>query len=575
MEYRTHYENWLLSPSLSNEERGELSGLTDEKEIESRFFSPLTFGTAGLRGIMGTGLNRLNRHTVSQATQGLAAVIVACGPEAARRGVAIAYDCRTHSDEFARNAACVLAANGINVLLFDDMRPTPELSFVIRHENCIAGINITASHNPKEYNGYKAYWEDGAQLDDDMAARVQSAIAAADIFTGVRTIPFYEAVSLGRIRIIGEQTDEAFLDAVLSSSINPEYFLDAADDFKLVYTPFHGAGRKLIPEAFSRLGLKNVLCVAEQMIPDGSFPTVKSPNPEEKAGFALAVDLARKNNVDLIIGTDPDGDRVGIMLRSRSGDYSTLSGNQIGALLVDYIIRARREKGTLPPKPAIVKSIVTTFMADKIAAQNDVACYDSFTGFRFIAEKIREIEETEGRSNIFAFEESYGYLTGDYVRDKDAVTASVLIAEMALHYHKTGMTLYDAMDALYKKYGFFSEYTLSLVMPGLDGLQKMKALMSALRSDPPACISDTAVSALRDYQDGTRRLLQGGPALKLGLSGSNVLYFELADGTAFIVRPSGTEPKIKIYILASGETSEDCALKIRKYSDCASAFVGQ
>lgn len=575
MAYREEYERWLHAEALSDDERAELSAISgDEKEIEDRFFAPLSFGTAGLRGVLGVGLHRMNIHTVRQATQGMATLICGMGKEARARGVAICMDCRIGSEQFAREAACVLAGNGIRVFLFDALRPTPELSFAIRAIGCIAGINITASHNPKEYNGYKAYWEDGAQLPPAQAEVVAQAIAQTDIFCGITRMDFDRAVKKGKITIIGEEVDESFLFHVMEMAINRDVVARVADHFSVVYTPFHGTGYRLVPEALRRLGLKHIYCVPEQMVIDGTFPTVKSPNPENREGFAHAIALAKEKNVDLIIGTDPDADRVGVVVRAGQGEYVTISGNQMGVLLLDYIIAARRLTGTMPEKPCALKTIVTTEMARRVCEQNGVAMFDTFTGFKFLAEKIGQLQ-AEGYQYLLAYEESYGYLVGDYCRDKDAVTASMLIAEMAAFYAEKGMTLYDALQALFEKYGHFAEHTINLVMPGLDGLSRMAALMDALRNSPPRTLAGAAVTAVRDYQDGTRKNLQDSSIETMELSGSNVLYFECEDGTRFIVRPSGTEPKIKIYLLARGADAEECMRKISAYTEAAHALCAE
>ena len=566
MNYKEEYQRWLDSPALTEEEWKELDAISgDEKEIESRFFAPLEFGTAGLRGTMKVGLHHMNVHVIRHATQAFANVIVAEGEEAMRKGVAIDHDCRLNGRDFAVEAACVMAANGIHVRLFDALRPTPELSFAVIHYGCTAGINVTASHNPKEYNGYKVYWSDGAQLPPRHADAVAKQMSEIDIFTGFKTCSFDEAVADGRIEIMGEETDEAFLGEVMKMAIDKKTVAEVADDFRVVFTPFHGCGYKLVPEALRRLGLKHIYPVEEQMVIDGSFPTVESPNPENPEGFYLAVDLAKKVGSDLIIGTDPDADRIGTMVRSGE-DYVTISGNQMGVLLLDYIINARRETGTLPENAGTVSSIVSTAMARAVAEANGIHFEDTFTGFKFMAERVAAWEAAGSYQYIFAFEESYGYMCGDYVRDKDAVTASLLVAEMAAHYFKKGMTLLDAMESLYEKYGFFREKTLNLVMPGLDGLQKMKALMASLRGEPPKEIGGTDVARLRDYLDGSIYVSGVGKVGKTPFEGSNVLYFELADGSSFIVRPSGTEPKIKVYVLCRGESREQCDERVARYA---------
>ena len=570
--YKEEYQRWLDSPALSEKEWNELNTIADdEKEIENRFFAPLEFGTAGLRGTMKLGLHNMNVHIIRHATQAFANVIMAEGQEAMIRGIVIARDCRLNGSEFAREAACVMAANGIHVRIFEDLRPTPELSFAVLHYGAAAGLNITASHNPKEYNGYKVYWSDGAQLPPQKAAAIAQQMEAIDIFTGFKTCDFDEAVRAGKIEILGRETDEAFLEQVLAQAIDKEAVAAVADDFRIVYTPFHGCGYRLVPEALKRLGIRHLYPVPEQMVIDGSFPTVASPNPENPEGFYLAIDLAKKVGSDLIIGTDPDADRIGTMVRC-GDEYVPITGNQLGVLLLDYVISAKNAAGTLPENAGAVSSIVSTGMARTIAERNGVHFEETFTGFKFMAERVASWEAAGSYKYIFAFEESYGYMMGDYVRDKDAVTASMMVAEMAAHYHRMGMTLMDAMNALYEKYGWYQEKTLNLVMPGLDGLQKMKALMSSLRSDPPTEIGGQEVVRLRDYQDGSIFVAGLGKVDKTPFAGSNVLYFELADGSSFIVRPSGTEPKIKVYLLVRGSSSGDCEQRIAKYIEYAEAL---
>ena len=563
--YKDEYMHWLNSPALSEEEWEELDSIKDdEKEIESRFFAPLEFGTAGLRGTMKLGLHHMNVHVIRHATQAFANVIAAEGEGAKQKGIVIAHDCRLNGTEFAKEAACVMAANGIHVRLFDALRPTPELSFAVRYYGTTAGLNITASHNPKEYNGYKVYWSDGAQLPPQKADAIAKQMQAIDVFNGFETCGFDEAVASGMIEIIGSETDEAYLERVLAQAIDKNVVREVADDFRIVYTPFHGCGYKMVPEALKRLGIKHLYPVPEQMVIDGSFPTVISPNPENPEGFYLAVDLAKKVGSDLIIGTDPDSDRIGTMVRS-GDDYVTITGNQLGVLLIDYIIRARKATGTMPENPGVLSSIVSTSMARAVCEANGVHFEDTFTGFKFMAERIAEWEAAKSYNYIFAFEESYGYMMGDFVRDKDAVTASMMVAEMAAFYHKQGMTLMDAIMALYEKYGWFKEKTLNLVMPGLDGLQKMKDLMAELRANPPKEIGGQEVIRTRDYADGSIYVAELGKVGTTPFFGSNVLYFELADGSSFIVRPSGTEPKIKIYLLVRGDSAEQCAERIEKY----------
>ena len=570
--YKDEYQLWLDSPALSEAEWAELNAIADdEKEIESRFFAPLEFGTAGLRGTMKLGLHQMNVHVIRHATQAFANVIKAEGAEAMSKGIVICFDCRNNSELFAREAACVMAANGIHVRIFDALRPTPELSFAVRYYGTTAGLNITASHNPKEYNGYKVYWSDGAQLPPQHAAAIADQMSRLDIFNDFVSCDFDEAVSDGRIELIGAETDEAYLEKVLEQAINKAVVQKVADRLKIVYTPFHGAGYKLVPEALHRLGITQLYPVKEQMVLDGNFPTVESPNPENPEGFYLAIDLAKQVGSDLIIGTDPDSDRIGVMVRDGEG-YTTITGNQLGVLLLDYVITARKAAGTLPANAGAVKSIVTTEMAKAVAEANGVHFEDTFTGFKFMAERIAEWEKAGSYEYIFAYEESYGYMMGDYVRDKDAVTASMMVAEMAAYYFDKGMNLKQAMESLYEKYGRYAEKTLNLVMPGLDGLAKMKNLMAQLRSDPPKEIAGTEVFRLRDYSDGSITVPELGVMGETPIKGSNVLYFELADGTSFIVRPSGTEPKIKVYILCKGADKAECDAKLKKYSEYAESL---
>ena len=566
MDFMKEYEKWLASPALSAEEHAELEAIrNDPKEIEGRFYGPLEFGTAGLRGTMCTGLHNMNIHVIRWATQGFCKVIAEGGEESKQRGVAIANDCRNHSLEFARAAAEVCAANGIHVRIFDALRPTPELSFTVREYHCQAGINVTASHNPKEYNGYKVYWEDGAQLPPHHADAIAEELSKIDIFDGVKTMPYDEGVKAGLIEVIGDETDRKFMANVTAQILDKEAVEKVADTFKLVYTPFHGCGYKLVPEALKTLGIKHLLCEPKQMVIDGDFPTVVSPNPENPEGFYLAVDLAKANDIDFILGTDPDSDRVGIMVRDHSGEFRPVTGNQTGVLLLDYLIGAMRRTGKMPEKPVALKTIVTTEMARKVAEVNGLQCYDTFTGFKFLAEKKDKLENSGEGKVIFSYEESYGYMLGDYVRDKDAVTASMMLTEMAAWYAGQGLTLFDALEKLYEKYGYYAEKTHNLVMPGLDGLKDMAALMKSLRETPPAEISGVKVAQFKDYKDGSVTDLVTGGKSTMELSGSNVLRFEMADGTSVIVRPSGTEPKIKVYILAQGKDAADAAANVEKY----------
>ena len=575
MDYKQTYQHWLQSPALSEAEKAELAAISgDDKEIESRFFSQLEFGTAGLRGTMGVGLYRMNVHVIRHATQAFAQVILEEGPEAVKRGVSVCFDCRNNSDIFAREAACVMAGNGIPVRLFEALRPTPELSFSVREYGCIAGINVTASHNPKEYNGYKVYWEDGAQLPPKHADEVAKKMKELDVFDSIKIADYDKAVADGLITLMGAETDEKFLSNVMAQVTDKAVVEKVADSFKMVYTPFHGTGYKLIPEALKRMGMKHVICVPEQMVIDGDFPTVASPNPENPEGFALAVEIAKREGADFILGSDPDADRVGIMVRTGDGEFKVISGNQTGVLLIDYLIGAWKRAGKMPANGTFLKSLVTTEMARKVAETNGIACYDTFTGFKFLAQKKDQLEASGEGTVIMAYEESYGYMLGDFVRDKDAVTASLMLTEMAAWYYDQGMTLYDALQALFVKYGWYGERTLNLVMPGLDGLKKMAQLMADLRANPPVEIAGVAVKEQKDYKDGSVVCVECGKKSTMELAGSNVLRYEMVDGTSLIVRPSGTEPKVKVYILTLGTDAADRDERIARYSEWAESLKG-
>ena len=553
--YMEEYNYWLASDAVDSKTKEELQSLAgNEAEIEGRFKAMLTFGTAGLRGTMKAGIANMNVYTVRYATQGLANLIIAKGgqiggdsPEG--NGVAIAFDSRNNSGLFAKEAASVLAANGIKSYLFDALRPTPELSFAVRETGSIAGINITASHNPKEYNGYKAYWADGAQLGPEHADVVSAEIAKIDIFKDVRTMDFDKALEEGLIEMLGAEMDEVYLENVMSTSITRKYIDQVAKEMKIVFTPFHGAGYKLVPEILRRQGYGAIIPVEEQMVPDGNFPTVKSPNPENTEGFALAIEYAKKNGAELVIGVDPDSDRCGAVVKS-GDEYKVLSGNQIACLMLDYIITARREEGTMPENPFACKSIVSTVMANKICEMNDVKMFEVLTGFKFIGEKIKQYHETGEYSFIFGFEESIGFLGGTYARDKDAVFAAMMMAEVGCYYKAKGMSVYEGLQELYKKYGYYIEKTDSTVFGGYDAKEKMDAVMAGIRADQPSDIG-LAIKGIKDYQAGVP-----------GFTKSNVLFYDLDDGCAVAIRPSGTEPKIKTYVMAQGSSSEKAAANL-------------
>lgn len=555
MDFLKKYEEWKNFSQLDANLKKQLIEIENDKgEIEDRFHKSLEFGTAGLRGILGAGTNRMNIYTVCQATQGLAEYIKKTGE--AHRGVVIAYDSRHFSKEFALESAKVLCANGIKTYLFESLRPTPELSFSVRHLNCISGIVITASHNPAKYNGYKVYGEDGAQMAPDAANAVTKEIASIDMLRGVKKMEEADAISKGLLKYIGEDVDKAYLDCVFERRVNPEAILKAADDFSVVYTPFHGSGNMLVQRILRMCGLKNLIVVKEQEMPDGDFPTVKSPNPEEKEGFTIAIELAKKNNTDLIIGTDPDSDRVGIVVRNSDGEYVTLSGNQVGALLTDYILSQHKEKGTMPKNPVVIKSVVTTEMIRAIAAYYNVEMMEVLTGFKFIGEKIKEFEQTNSHSYVFGFEESYGYLSGTYARDKDAVVASMLIVEMAAWYKEQNMTLFDAMESLYNKYGYYIEKVVSIVEEGVEGPARIAAMINNIRENCPKTLGGLSVDAVRDYSTGIIKYTDGSTG-NTNQPKNNMLYLELGGGSGWVtVRPSGTEPKLKLYFGYSHEDKE-------------------
>lgn len=562
--YMENYYRWLNSPALSDDDKNELLAIRDdEDEIKLRFSSFLSFGTAGLRGTMGVGMNAMNIYTVAHATQGLASLIIKEGRS--DDGVVIAYDSRNNSELFARVAAEVLAASNIKVYIFDALRPTPELSFALRELGCVAGINITASHNPSQYNGYKAYWEDGAQLPPEHADTVSAEIQKVDIFDGVKRLSFDKGVSDGIITVIGAEIDEKYLSKVMEQAVNPDAVRRVSDKLKIVYTPLHGAGHKLVPEVLRRIGLKHLYKVDEQCVIDGNFPTVEKPNPEYAAAFKLGLELANKVGSDIVIATDPDADRVGVMTRTPDGGFTTITGNQMGALLLDYIITAYEQTNTMPPLPYAVKTIVTTELASKICESHGVEIFNVLTGFKFIGEVIKNHERSGQGSYIFGFEESYGYLKGTYARDKDAVVASMLICEMTAYYADRGMTLSDALSELYERYGYYYETNSEIYIEGVDGPSKISAIMDGLRTDAPSEIGGSAVAVFGDYKAEEFIDMATGKHSPTGLPRSNVLYFKLENGDVIIVRPSGTEPKIKFYFLVLAADNSDATAKIGKY----------
>ena len=554
------YKSWLAAPWLDEASKKELADLTDEKEIEDRFYREMEFGTAGMRGVLAAGLNRMNVYTVRRATQGLADYICACGEEAKKRGVAIAYDSRRNSELFARETACVLCAAGVKVYLYESLRPVPQLSFALRYLHCISGVVITASHNPAQYNGYKVYWEDGGQIPPDHVREVVAYIDKITDFGAIRTMDFEQAKRDGILNIIGKEVDDEYIKRMESLCTNPELLRSEGKTMKVVYTPLHGTGNKPVRRVLSELGVENVYVVPEQELPDPDFSTVRSPNPEDHDAFTLAIALAEKVGADIVLGTDPDCDRIGVLVKN-DGEYTVLTGNQTACLLLNYILTQKKNNGTLPENGAVVKTIVSTDLAKTICKAFGVTVIDVLTGFKFIAEQMEHFEETGEHTFLFGFEESYGCLAGTFVRDKDAVIASMLAVEVAAWYRSRGMTLYDGMQELYRTYGYSYERTTSFAMPGKDGMEKMAHTMAAMRENTPWQLGDEKVAAVRDYQTSVRTAANGATE-PLKLVKSNVLFFEIEDGSWAVVRPSGTEPKIKVYFSAQGKSMEEAEAKV-------------
>ncbi len=561
MDYLNEYNRWLSSDKISDECKKELKEYDEEKK-KLYFHGYLSFGTAGLRGIMAAGTNAMNVYTVAHATQGLSALINAEGR--GNDGVVIAYDSRHNSELYAKTAAEVLCGNGIKTYLFDSLRPTPVLSFAVRYLKCVAGINITASHNPKQYNGYKAYWEDGAQLSPALADKVSEYMSRVDIIDGIKKTPLDEVHNRGILKYINKDADEPYMDAVIAQLVDKNSIAHASE-LGIVYSPLNGAGYKMVPEILSRIGIKNLRIVPEQAEPDGEFPTTPYPNPEFKQVFEPGIKIADEIGSDLIIATDPDADRMGIAVRNGDGQFVTLTGNQQGALLTEYIINALIRTGKYPKHPYIIKSFVSTELAAKIARENGCDCYDVFTGFKYIGEKMNEKEDDKTDTHfLLGFEESCGYLRGTYARDKDALVASMLICEAAAYYSLQGKTLYDAMQDIYEKYGFYREATDSVYMEGLDGLDKMAALMQRLREDPPKEFEGVKITSYIDYKVPVLYDLEKGTETKLDGGTTNTLYYKLGDDVV-VIRPSGTEPKIKFYYMVSEKTAEEADKKLEKF----------
>lgn len=553
---------WVLSHNVDEKTKAQaILMMNDEEQLQACFGSSLSFGTAGLRGIMGPGTNRMNINTVCRATKGIGDYIVSLGREYMARGVVIAHDSRNNGVAFTEATALTLAAMGIKVYVFDELRPTPELSFAVRELNTIMGINITASHNPKEYNGYKVYYEDGAQIAGELADLLQRNIAAVDPLT-VERMNKEEAIKAGLYVTVGKDFDEKYLASVMAEQLDMSDLSEEAKALTVVYTPFHGTGYRLVPMMMRRLGI-NVATVEEQMIPDGEFPTLKSPNPEEKAGFALGIEKAKTVGADLIIATDPDADRVGVGCLNAAGEITLLTGNQIGVLLIDFIARRLRETGKMPPNPAVVTSIVSTRMAAAVCEKLGLKLFECLTGFKYIGEHIAEFEKSGKYDFMLGFEESYGYLKGTYARDKDAVVASMLIAQMAMYYKDKKMTLPMALQEMYRTYGYYTEKIVSLTIGGVDPKANMDRMMASLRENSPEKVGYNKVLRVGDFMAGTWK--EGEVLTPTDLPKSDVLYFVMEDGVSVVVRPSGTEPKVKLYLLSSGNSLADCESKIAFY----------
>ena len=573
MVYREKYNEWISSSTISEEVKEELRAIKDEKEIEDRFYKELEFGTGGLRGIIGAGTNRMNVYTVGKATQGFADFIN--DTYKGEKAIAIAYDSRNMSKEFAKAAALTLCANDIKVYLYEGLRPTPMLSFAVRHLKCKAGIVITASHNPKEYNGYKAYGEDGCQLTDEPAKEVIGYVNRVEDYSKIKTMSEEEALEKGLLVYIGENVDKAYIESLKSLTIREELVKDHAKDLKIVYTPIHGSGNVPVRRVLSELGYENVLVVKEQELPNGNFPTAPYPNPENPDVFKIAMEMANKVNADVIFGTDPDCDRIGVVVKDNKGEFRVLTGNQTGMLLVNYVLGSLKELNKLPKNGVVIKTIVTTESVRKMAEVYGVKLIDVLTGFKYIGEKIREFEETGSNEYLIGFEESYGYLFGTFSRDKDAVVASMLIAEMTLYYKKQGKTLYDALVEIYEQYGYFKESLVSVELKGKEGQEKIGRCLDLLRADEITEVNGVKVVKSFDYKSSTEKDLIANTTSKINLPKSNVLKYILEDDSWFVVRPSGTEPKMKVYLAVKGNSLEDADKQTERFKSSVMAIVNE
>ena len=563
-DYMKIYQEWLANPYFDDKTKEELRAIAnDENEIKERFYMDLEFGTAGLRGIIGAGINRMNIYTVRRATQGLANYIIKQG--GADKGVAIAFDSRHMSPEFAMEAAMTLAANGIKAYKFESLRPTPELSFAVRELGCIAGINITASHNPPEYNGYKVYWEDGAQFTPPHDKGVTAEVLAIEDLSTVKTTTEEEALKSGKFQVIGKEIDDKYIAQVKAQVVNQEAINRMQKDITIVYTPLHGTGNVPVRRVLRELGFNQVYVVKEQKMPDGNFPTVAYPNPEDEKAWTLALKLAKEVDADIILATDPDADRLGVYAKdSKTGEYVSFTGNMSGMLIAEYILRERTKNGTMPENPALVETIVTTDMAKAIAKAYNVALIEVLTGFKYIGEQIKFFEQSGAHNYVFGLEESYGCLAGTYARDKDACVAVMMLCEVAAYYKQQGKTLWDAMVDMYEEYGYYKEGLATMTLKGIDGAKEIQTMMTNFRENPPKELGGFQVLAVRDYKADVRVDLVSGEKSATGLPSSNVLYYELENNAWCCVRPSGTEPKIKFYFGVKGTSLEDAAEKLEK-----------
>ncbi len=573
MSYQEEFNFWLNDAYFDEDTKNELLAIrNDEKEIEDRFYKELEFGTGGLRGVIGAGTNRMNIYTVRKATQGLANYILKQGGK--EKGVAIAYDSRRKSPEFADEAALCLAANGIKAYVFDALRPTPELSFALRKLGCISGIVITASHNPPEYNGYKVYWEDGAQVTAPKDKEIITEVKNVTDYHEVKTMDKEEAIKAGLYQVIGAEIDDAYMEELKKQIIHPEIIKEMADDIKIVYSPFHGTGNVPVRRILSELGFKHVYVVPEQELPDPDFTTLDYPNPEDPKAFTLALKLAKEKNADIVLATDPDADRLGIYaLDIKSGEYVSFTGNMSGMLIAEYILRERTAVGAMPENPALVTTIVTTNMAKAISDDYHVKCIEVLTGFKYIGEQIKWFEQSGSNHYVFGLEESYGCLAGTHARDKDAVVAVMCLCEMAAWCKKHGKTVWDQMLDLYEKYGYFKETQYAITLKGIEGSRQIAAIMDKLRNDPPKEFGDWKVLEFRDYDRNRILNMESGEERETGLPQSNVLYFDLTDDSWCCARPSGTEPKLKFYMGVKGNSLEDAQEKVEKLTEALKAHI--